>query len=227
MSTIEPSLAGPKRPQDRVLLSEVDDQFNDELERTYKKHNDPRVAGRGRGLRLRQRRRGDRRDHQLHQHVQPVGAGRRRPRRPQGPREGPDEQAVGQDQPRAGQPGGHRLSQRERPQRGPRRARLRPRRLRLHDLHRQFGPARRSRSARRSTTRTWSPSACFPATAISKAGCRPTAAPITSPRRRWWSLMRSRAPSAPTWSTSRSAPAATASRSSSRTSGRRTRKSAR
>jgi aconitate hydratase len=47
MSTIEPSLAGPKRPQDRVLLSEVDDQFNGELETTYKKHNDPRVAVEG------------------------------------------------------------------------------------------------------------------------------------------------------------------------------------
>ncbi len=44
MSSIEPSLAGPKRPQDRVLLSEVDDQFNGELEQTYNKHNDPRVA---------------------------------------------------------------------------------------------------------------------------------------------------------------------------------------
>src|SRR5215217_5951818 len=44
MSTIEPSLAGPKRPQDRVLLSEVDDQFNHELEHTYRKHHDPRVA---------------------------------------------------------------------------------------------------------------------------------------------------------------------------------------
>jgi aconitate hydratase len=43
MSTIEPSLAGPKRPQDRVLLTDVDDQFNAELEGTYKKHNDPRV----------------------------------------------------------------------------------------------------------------------------------------------------------------------------------------
>ena len=43
MSAIEPSLAGPKRPQDRVLLTDVDDQFNEELERTYKKHNDPRV----------------------------------------------------------------------------------------------------------------------------------------------------------------------------------------
>ena len=36
MGTIEPSLAGPKRPQDRVLLSDVDDQFNHELEHTYK-----------------------------------------------------------------------------------------------------------------------------------------------------------------------------------------------
>ena len=77
-----------------------------------------------------------------------------------------------------------------------------------------------SRSARRSTTTTWSRVASCRATAISKAACRPTAAPIISPRRRWSSPMRSRARSAPTWSTSRSASAATASRSSSRTSGR-------
>ncbi|WP_308514873.1 aconitate hydratase AcnA [Sphingomonas flavescens] len=47
MSTIEPSLAGPKRPQDRVLLSELDDQFNAELDKTYKKGSDPRVAVEG------------------------------------------------------------------------------------------------------------------------------------------------------------------------------------
>jgi aconitate hydratase len=47
MTTIEPSLAGPKRPQDRVLVSDVDDQFNHELEHTYKKHNDPRVPVEG------------------------------------------------------------------------------------------------------------------------------------------------------------------------------------
>ena len=35
MGSIEPSLAGPKRPQDRVLLSEVDDQFNADLDDTY------------------------------------------------------------------------------------------------------------------------------------------------------------------------------------------------
>src|SRR3954451_3308245 len=47
MSTIEPSLAGPKRPQDRVLLSEVDDQFNQELDDTYQKGDAPRVAVEG------------------------------------------------------------------------------------------------------------------------------------------------------------------------------------
>jgi aconitate hydratase len=47
LSSVEPSLAGPKRPQDRVLLSEVDDQFNAELEGTYNKSHDPRVAVEG------------------------------------------------------------------------------------------------------------------------------------------------------------------------------------
>src|SRR5438105_2426849 len=47
MRTIEPSLAGPKRPQDRVLLSEVDDQFNQELDDTYQKGDAPRVAVEG------------------------------------------------------------------------------------------------------------------------------------------------------------------------------------
>ncbi|HWC56788.1 MAG TPA: aconitate hydratase AcnA, partial [Sphingomicrobium sp.] len=47
MATIEPSLAGPKRPQDRVLLSEVDEQFNAELDGTYHKANDPRVGVEG------------------------------------------------------------------------------------------------------------------------------------------------------------------------------------
>src|SRR5690348_7224752 len=47
MGTIEPSLAGPKRPQDRVLLSEVDEQFNAELDGTYHKAGDPRVKVEG------------------------------------------------------------------------------------------------------------------------------------------------------------------------------------
>ncbi|MBV9841366.1 MAG: aconitate hydratase AcnA [Sphingomonadaceae bacterium] len=46
MSTVQPSLAGPKRPQDRVLLTNVDDNFNNELATGYKKSgdSDQRVA---------------------------------------------------------------------------------------------------------------------------------------------------------------------------------------
>ena len=36
MTTIEPSLAGPKRPQDRVLLNGLDENFNEDLVNTYK-----------------------------------------------------------------------------------------------------------------------------------------------------------------------------------------------
>ncbi len=44
MSSVEPSLAGPKRPQDRVRLSEVDELFNAELSGTYKKEGGERCA---------------------------------------------------------------------------------------------------------------------------------------------------------------------------------------
>ncbi|MFN2472849.1 MAG: aconitate hydratase AcnA [Sphingomicrobium sp.] len=47
LASVQPSLAGPRRPQDRVLLRDVDNRFNDELEVTYKKGNDPRVPVEG------------------------------------------------------------------------------------------------------------------------------------------------------------------------------------
>ena len=47
MASVQPSLAGPRRPQDKVLLSDVDNRFNDELDATYKKANDPRVPVEG------------------------------------------------------------------------------------------------------------------------------------------------------------------------------------
>ena len=49
MSSVRPSLAGPKRPQDRVLLSDVDGQFNDELHATYHKDNLGRINIEARG----------------------------------------------------------------------------------------------------------------------------------------------------------------------------------
>ncbi|QTH20524.1 aconitate hydratase AcnA [Rhizorhabdus wittichii] len=52
MSTVQPSLAGPKRPQDRVLLASVDEGFNSELATGYKKGDeaDKRVAVEGTGF---------------------------------------------------------------------------------------------------------------------------------------------------------------------------------
>ena len=47
MSTVVPSLAGPKRPQDKVALTEVDDQFNADLIKTYKHDEAKRVAVEG------------------------------------------------------------------------------------------------------------------------------------------------------------------------------------
>ena len=70
-------------------------------------------------------------------------------------------------------------------ERGSERARLRPRRLWLHDLHRQFRPARRADQQGDQRQRPGRGQRAFAATATSKAACRPTAAPITSPRRRW------------------------------------------
>ena len=110
MGTIEPSLAGPKRPQDRVLLSDVDDQFNHELEHTYNKHNDPRVPVEGENFDFGN---GDVAIAAITSCTNTsnpsvlVAAGlvARKARA-----QGPEQQAVGQDQPCAGQPGGHRLS---------------------------------------------------------------------------------------------------------------------
>ncbi|MXO63396.1 aconitate hydratase AcnA [Qipengyuania oceanensis] len=47
MSKVVPSLAGPKRPQDKVALPDVDDLFNGDLERVYGKSAPARVAVEG------------------------------------------------------------------------------------------------------------------------------------------------------------------------------------
>lgn len=92
-------------------------------------------------VRDRPRRRHRRRDHLLHQHLEPLRHGRRRARGEEGGREGPDPQAVGQDHPRPGLEGRHRLLRQGGPDPVPRQGRLQPRRLRLHHLHRQLWPA--------------------------------------------------------------------------------------
>jgi len=47
LSTVVPSLAGPKRPQDKVVLTEVDDVFNADLSGVYKKAKAARVPVEG------------------------------------------------------------------------------------------------------------------------------------------------------------------------------------
>ncbi|MEP3050613.1 MAG: aconitate hydratase AcnA [Erythrobacter sp.] len=49
MGTVVPSLAGPKRPQDKVILPEVDELFNGDLKTTYKKDAPVRVDVDGKG----------------------------------------------------------------------------------------------------------------------------------------------------------------------------------
>jgi aconitate hydratase len=44
MGSVVPSLAGPKRPQDKVVLTEVDDVFNADLKKLYGKDAPARVA---------------------------------------------------------------------------------------------------------------------------------------------------------------------------------------
>ncbi len=48
MATVVPSLAGPKRPQDKVSLSKVDEVFNGDLHKLYHKEQPARVAVEGR-----------------------------------------------------------------------------------------------------------------------------------------------------------------------------------
>ena len=100
-----------------------------------------RRRGRGRRSRTAPRRRRDRRDHQLHQHLEPERHARRRADRAQRAQPRLARQALGQDLAGARLARGDRLSRRRRAAGGLGRARLQPGRLRLHHLHRQFGSA--------------------------------------------------------------------------------------
>ncbi len=81
LGRVEPSLAGPKRPQDRVLLKAVKAEFTEAMDKEFKKAADDshkRRAGRGPQARSRQWRRRDRGHHLLHQHLQSERDDRRR-----------------------------------------------------------------------------------------------------------------------------------------------------
>ncbi len=134
--------AGPHR--DRQGQSEVHralleagrrERLLEEARGPEKTRQDPRRHGHRRG------RRDDRRDHFLHQHLEPRRPARRGAARQESGRARPHGQAAREDLARAGLPGGDRISEKGGVDALPREARLQPRRLRLHDLHRQLRTA--------------------------------------------------------------------------------------
>ena len=132
-----------------------------------------RHARRG-DLQARPRARRHRRHHVVHQHLQPVGHARRRAAGPQ--RRGPraDAPAVGQDVAGARVQGGDRVPRPRRADRAARGARLQPRRLRLHDVHRQLRPAARRDQRRGRRARPRGRARCSAATATSRGASTPT-----------------------------------------------------
>ena len=157
---------------------------------------------RRRALPLRPRLGGDRRDHQLHQHLEPVGDARGGPARQEGGRARPDEPAVGED---LLAPGSKVVTEYLDE------AGLTPylEQLGFHLVGYgcttcigNCGPLPEPISRRRSRqARPRRRSRCSPATATSRGASTPTCAPTTSPRRRWWSPTRSPAASTSTCTT--------------------------
>ena len=125
LSTIEPSLAGPKRPQDRVPLANVKRAFRAVAaspdQRARFRAGRARFGTHGNGRRQRpqhrhrSRGRGHRRHHQLHEHQQSGRDARGRSGCSEGRRAWAFRQALREDQPRAGQPRRDRLLQEDRP----------------------------------------------------------------------------------------------------------------
>ncbi len=193
LSSIEPSLAGPKRPQDRIALKEVKNGFasGDGQGIQQGRRDGQARAGRRPQAHARPRRRGDRGDHVLHQHLEPERDDRGRLARPEGGGEGPHGQAVGQDVARARLAGGGGILSRSRG------CRSRSTRSASISSASAAPPASairarcRRRFPRRSTRTTWWRPRCSPAIATSKAASMPTCAPTISRRRRWSSPMRS------------------------------------
>ena len=116
---------------------------------------------------------GDRRDHVMHQHLQPVGDARCRAAGQKRREEGPDGQAVGEDHDGAGLAGGHRLLQEGRPVAISGEAGLHLVGYGCTTCIGNSGPL--PEEIRRPSTRATCPSSrCCRATATSRAGSTPT-----------------------------------------------------
>ena len=149
LASVEPSLAGPKRPQDRVPLRTSKTAYHASLAKMVEERNarNPQATGRVEGFLGRRRvpaRRwcgADRGDHELHQHLESRRAGRRGAACAQGARARPHGAPVGKDQSRARLAGRDRLPAQGRAAGRSRRNRLLRGGLWLHHVHRQFRAA--------------------------------------------------------------------------------------
>ncbi len=165
LGEVVPSIAGPKRPQDRISLSDSQHSFRRTLG-DYVQSNgadsypasDPPANGApghsgpvatavpltladGTQNVARSWSRGDRGHYQLHQHLQSLRDAGRRSAGAQCCREGPAEQAVGEDLAGAWLQGRDRVLRTRQPHRAAGGAGVQPRRLWLHHLHRQLRAA--------------------------------------------------------------------------------------
>ena len=223
LATIVPSLAGPRRPQDRVSLGDMKRSWRGELAKGFGQKAPAAavdVAMGGERFRL---------EHgsvviaaitSCTNTSQPRGHDRRRSRRAEGARPRPAAQALGQDLPRARLEGGDRVLPALGAPGRPRRARLQPRRLRLHDLHRELRAAPGRDLARGGRGRPRRRGGALGEPELRGPRERAGSARTTSRRRPSSSPTRSPGASTSTSRPSRSAPAPTGSPSSCATSGR-------
>ena len=151
LGTIEPSLAGPKRPQDRVPLAAMKAAFRKALAAPVSERGfalGPKDVGRTANVVDRRPRRADRSrhgghrgDHQLHQHQQPQRDARGRTVGPEGGPAGAEGQVLREDQPGPGSRVVTDYLERSGLDKPLDALGFQTRRLRLHDLHRQQRPA--------------------------------------------------------------------------------------
>ncbi len=122
LADVEPCIAGPKRPQDRILLKESRPSFESTLGQhagnietgpegsaSTGSHLERRGVRRDREVHSLRRRRRHRGDHQLYQHIQPHRVAFRGTTRPQCSQTRLAPEAVGEDQPGPGIPGSHSI----------------------------------------------------------------------------------------------------------------------
>ena len=196
LSTVVPSIAGPKRPQDRITLADAKTAFRDALPSYVPETSldnglagtfpasDPVAAGDGtRASNPVQVTLEDGTTTSVDHGCVVIAAitsctNTSNPSVMVGAAllarnavgSGPEPQALGEDHARAGVQGGHGLLRARRAAALPGQARLQPGRLRLHDLHRELRPAaaRDQRGGQRPRPGRGLP--CCPATGTSRAG---------------------------------------------------------